>query len=261
MNDIVFAGRHLLTRNVIRHKHRTWELIYGTVASGKLVFSGLELPYGAGDVAVIPPDTPHENMSGEGFTNIHLNIDHASLTFRQPVVVRDDANGSLLHLFADAYFLFCGEPERRAVLLPSYGDLIVRHVCLCAHHRRNPMVEEIEQSIIQHFTDPNYELDKVLSAMPYCSDYLCRLFREEMHTTPGRFLTDLRLQRAADLLLSDGERTAVSEIARQCGFRDPLYFSRMFKKRYQVSPSRYAVIVREETRELDSDSQKIMSPD
>ena len=97
--------------------------------------------------------------------------------------------------------------------------------------------------------------------MPYCSDYLCRLFREEMHTTPGRFLTDLRLQRAADLLLSDGERIAVSEIARQCGFRDPLYFSRMFKKRYQASPSRYAVMLREETREMDSDSQKIMSPD
>ena len=94
--------------------------------------------------------------------------------------------------------------------------------------------------------------------MPYCSDYLCRLFREEMHTTPGRFLTDLRLQRAADLLLSDGERTAVSEIARQCGFRDPLYFSRMFKKRYQASPSRYAVMLREGTWELDSDSQKIM---
>ena len=87
MNDIVFAGRHLLIRNVARHKHRTWELIYCTGASGKLVFSGMELPYGVGDVAVIPPDTPHENVSGEGLTNIHLNIDHASLAFRQPVVV------------------------------------------------------------------------------------------------------------------------------------------------------------------------------
>lgn len=261
MNDIVFAGRHMLTRNVTRHKHRTWELIYCTGASGKLVFSGLELPYGVGDVAVIPPDTPHENVNSEGLTNIHLNIDHASLAFRQPVVVRDDTNGSLLHLFADAYFLFCGEPERRAALLPFYGDLIVRHVSLCAPHRRNPMVEEIEQSIIQHCTDPNYELDRVLSAMPYCSDYLCRLFREELHTTPGKFLTELRLQRAADMLLAGGEKTAVSEIARLCGFRDPLYFSRMFKKRYQVSPSRYAVMQREEAREMDSDSQKIIAPD
>ena len=65
----------------------------------------------------------------------------------------------------------------------------------------------------------------------------------------------------ADMLLAGGEKTAVSEIARLCGFRDPLYFSRMFKKRYQVSPSRYAVMQREEAREMDSDSQKIIAPD
>ena len=261
MNDIVFAGQHMLTRHVIRHRHRSWELIYCTGASGKLVFSELELPYVAGDVAVIPPEIFHENKSCEGFTNIHLNIDRASLTFRQPVVVRDDTNSSLLHLFANAYYLFCGEPERRDALLPSYGDLIVRQVSLCASHRRNPMVEEIEQSIIQHCTDPNYELESVLSAMPYCSDYLCRLFREELHTTPGKYLAELRLRRAADMLLASGEKTAISEIARLCGFRDPLYFSRMFKKRYQVPPSRYADMQREEIREMDSDSQKIISPD
>lgn len=261
MNDIVFAGQHMLTRHVIRHRHRSWELIYCTGASGRLVFGDRGLPYTSGDVAVIPPDTPHENVSEDGFTNIHLNIDRASLSFSEPVLVRDDANGSLLHLFADVYFLFCGEPARRAALLPMYGELIVRHVSLCAHHRKNRMVEEIEQSIIRHCVDPNYELDKVLSAMPYCSDYLCRLFRQELHTTPGKFLNDMRLQRAADMLLSGGGKTSVSEIARMCGFRDPLYFSRMFKKRYQVSPSRYALMLREKEQEHNSDSQKLIPED
>ena len=71
----------------------------------------------------------------------------------------------------------------------------------------------------------------------------------------------MRLQRAADMLLSGGGKTSVSEIARMCGFRDPLYFSRMFKKRYQVSPSRYALMLREKEQEHNSDSQKLIPED
>ena len=179
MNNIIYVGKHLLTLSVGRHAHNSWELVYCTEGSGAFHFDDFDLNYKKGDIVVVPPLVPHGNTSSDGFTNIHLNIDRASLSFSEPVLVRDDANGSLLHLFADVYFLFCGEPARRAALLPMYGELIVRHVSLCAHHRKNRMVEEIEQSIIRHCADPNYELDKALSAMPYCSDYLCRLFRQE----------------------------------------------------------------------------------
>ena len=32
---------------------------------------------------------------------------------------------------------------------------------------------------------------------------------------------------------------SVTDVARMCGFREPLYFSRMFKKKYGVAPSFY----------------------
>lgn len=258
MNDIVFAGKHVLTYNVSRHKHKTWELIYCTGDSGRLIFSDREMPYAEGDIVVIPPDMPHENVSSEGFTNIHLNVDNATLAYRQPTIVHDDGNHSLLHLFADAYYLFCGNPERRAALLSSYGNLIVRHISLSQATRpRNRIVEEIEQSIVQNYANPNYELDEVLSAMPYCYDYLCRLFRQEVCTTPHKYLTNLRLQVAADMLLSGYAEGGIAEIAHMCGFRDPLYFSRLFKKRYQASPSAYSRQKAQPAPE-DPDSQKIM---
>ena len=31
----------------------------------------------------------------------------------------------------------------------------------------------------------------------------------------------------------------ITEISRLCGFKEPLYFSRMFKKKYGVAPSFY----------------------
>ena len=259
MNDIVFAGKHYLTYNVTRHKHRNWELVYCTGASGRFVFDGLEIPYEEGDVVVIPPDTPHENVSEGGFTNIHLNIEGATLSFAQPVRIRDDGNRTILHLFTDAYYLFCGDAEKRAALLGSYGSLIVR--CMTAFravHSKNRIAEEIEQSIVQNFANASYELDEVLQAMPYCYDYLCRIFRKEMGMTPHRYLTNLRLQAAAEMLSSVYNDDSISHVALTCGFRNPLYFSRLFKKKYGAAPSEYVRQKPDAHASQDSDGQKII---
>ena len=259
MNDIVFAGKHYLTYNVTLHKHRNWELVYCTGASGRFVFGDRELPYAEGDVVVIPPDTPHENVSEGGFTNIHLNIEGATLSFTHPVIIRDDGNRSILHLFADAYYLFCGDPERRAALLSSYGNLIVRYMTAYRTvHTRNRIAEEIEQSIVHNYANAGYELDAFLQTMPYCYDYLCRIFRKEMGMTPHRYLTNLRLQAAADMLASVYNDESITRVAQLCGFRNPLYFSRLFKKKYGVAPSEYARQPAEAEPAADSDGQKII---
>ena len=263
MNDIVFAGKHMLTHNVSRHKHKNWELIYCTSESGRFVFSNMEIEYSEGDIVIIPPELPHENVSANGFTNIFMNIENTTMSFPRPTLVRDDANGSLLHLFSDAYYLFCSDPERRAALLSGYGQLIVQHIVTARTSLpKNRAVVEISQSIAQNYANPDFDLDDALQSVPYCYDHFCRLFRQEMSTTPHKYLTDLRLQAAADLLLSGYNSNSVSEIAHMCGFKDPLYFSRLFKKKYDASPSLfYRRKVLEQSGQGDSDSQKIILPE
>ncbi len=260
MNEIVFAGKHFLTFSVGLHKHSNWELIYCTEKSGTLVFADRELPYAVGDIVIIPPQTPHRNVSRDGFTNIHLNISEATLPFAHPLVVHDDANQSILHLFSDVYYLFCSDTQQRRELLSAYGNLIVHFmISNQTFQPMNPIAEQIEQSIVRNYADVNYELDTFLSSLPYCSDYLCRIFRREKGVTPHKFLTNLRLQIAANLLSAARGNGSVTEIAQLCGFRNPLYFSRLFKKRYGVSPKAYeGHSGRGLTMETDSDSQKII---
>ena len=240
MNSIIYAGKHFLTQCVSLHKHTSWELVYCTGRSGRFIFDGLEIPYAEGDVVVIPPETPHENVSESGFTNIHLNIDAAILPFHKPEIIRDDSNQALLHLFSDAYSLFCGDPERKAALLDAYGSLIVR--CMAAYYTARPknrIAEQIEQSIVHNYADANYDLDAVLHGMPYSYDYLCKILRRELGMTPHKYLTNLRLQAAEGLLCGVCSNGSITEVAHLCGFRNPLYFSRLFKKQYGVSPKEY----------------------
>jgi AraC-like DNA-binding protein len=51
------------------------------------------------------------------------------------------------------------------------------------------------------------------------------------------YINSKRLQRAAVLLQSTGAN--IEEIADQCGFLDPNYFARLFKRKYGKTPGEY----------------------
>ena len=259
MNNIIYAGKHLLTLSVNRHAHSSWELVYCTGGSGSFRFEDLELPYKKGDIVVVPPLLPHENVSRDGFTNIHINMTDTALPFKAPVIVQDDSNQFLLQTFQAAYFHFNSDSDRRRALLSPYGDLICCY--LLSYYKTQPVskvVEEIESNIIKNYPDCNYELDKYLQSFPFSYDYLRKLFKKELGVTPHKYLTDKRLQTAADMLCygyTDSHN--IAEISQLCGFREPLYFSRMFKKKYGVAPSYYIESRQEQKDATDGDSVKI----
>lgn len=60
------------------------------------------------------------------------------------------------------------------------------------------------------------------------------VFREAAGMSPHRYLLRIRLAMARDLLLHTELR--VSEAGAQCGFGDPLYFSRIFRRECGASP-------------------------
>jgi len=63
------------------------------------------------------------------------------------------------------------------------------------------------------------------------------LFKKQYGTTPTQYMIDVRLGSAAELLSNGG--LSVAEAAEAVGFSDAGYFSRLFKRRYLVSPGRY----------------------
>lgn len=68
-------------------------------------------------------------------------------------------------------------------------------------------------------------------------DYVTRLFKEQGRTQFSDYLTALRMRRAEELLQT-GE-LSVEETARRCGFSDPSYFIKVFRRKHAVSPGHY----------------------
>ena len=259
MNEIIYVGKHLLTFDVSRHVHANWEFIYCTGGRGVFHFDTQTVPYEADDVVIVPPHLPHTNKSEEGFTNIHINMVEPTLSASVPAVVHADSTGFLLNAFSAAFFHYSDPSSRSEPLLSAYGELIVRY--LTAYQSapdHSSVVREIENHIIRNYPDCDFELDEYLCTLPFSYDYLRKLFKKELGVTPHKYLSDKRLEIAASCLSSDSDGRNIAEIAHLCGFREPLYFSRMFKKKYGVAPSSYSAARRGHGAALDPDSVKIL---
>jgi AraC-like DNA-binding protein len=78
-------------------------------------------------------------------------------------------------------------------------------------------------------------------------NYFIQYFRKRLNVSPIEHLNILRLEKAAQLLIRYPECT-VAEIAMEVGFRDYRYFSRIFRKRYGITPSAYKKLGRFDAR-------------
>lgn len=71
----------------------------------------------------------------------------------------------------------------------------------------------------------------------YSESRLSHLFTAATGRSPIRYLNDIRLKASREMLIATD--LSVGEIASACGFDDPLYYSRRFRKRYGISPTEF----------------------
>jgi AraC-like DNA-binding protein len=78
---------------------------------------------------------------------------------------------------------------------------------------------------------------EIANAVGVDEDYLGRVFHRELGLSPWDYLNRYRVEQAKQLLRRTGE--SIGAISRQVGFKDQLYFSRVFRKVTGVSPSAF----------------------
>jgi len=72
--------------------------------------------------------------------------------------------------------------------------------------------------------------------------YISTLFKAEYNITPSRYVGELRLNMAKNLMQNNPE-LRVKDVAELVGFTDYFYFSRVFKSHEGVTPSQYIKVL------------------
>ena len=91
------------------------------------------------------------------------------------------------------------------------------------------VMKQLEENLSAAFTLPELARHAHLSA-----GHLRELFRQQVGSSPLKYQHDLRMQRALRLL--EEPHLSLAQIARACGFSDPEYFARRFRRYHQMSP-------------------------
>lgn len=101
---------------------------------------------------------------------------------------------------------------------------------------RRDRVGQSREFMEQHF-DQRLEIPSLAAQANVSISHFFKLFKQDTGCTPLAYLTQLKIERACDLLITT--TWSVKLIAANLGFRDPFYFSRVFKSLTGMAPKAY----------------------
>ncbi len=124
--------------------------------------------------------------------------------------------------------------ERRASAI-AYSVLTRACGSIGVIRREENAVGECVELMEQRYEDPLLSVNELSIEVELNRSSLTRVFKKKMGMSPKEYLNSLRLQKAMSLLKETDMR--ISEIAYRCGYEDPNYFARIFKKTIGMVPT------------------------
>ena len=98
-------------------------------------------------------------------------------------------------------------------------------------------LQKASKIVEDNLSDVQFDIDKLAEDLLMSRRQLYRKLSALTNQTAHDFITRIRLEKAASLLLS-GNYT-ISEVAYQVGYSEPANFTRSFTKEYGMSPKKY----------------------
>lgn len=245
------------------HNHEHLEFAYIFSGAGKYHIEGEMFDVEAGDLLIFNPGVNHQAIRDEnsdwptteffvGFSNVQLPgypynyipmpkgkyIIHAEGELKSKMVrictLIEQENRSRLE---GQYFM-------QKALLMQLILLVIREQCERVATDVGYEFESLNKSyvvgrIIDYFEEHYREkisLDHIAENMYLSPFYISKIFKSETGDTPIRHLINIRLEKAKQLLEA-GDNGSIQEISAKVGYEDAYHFSKLFKKRYGISPS------------------------
>lgn len=103
------------------------------------------------------------------------------------------------------------------------------------------VILKAKRYIEENYADQNTTLTTVAEAVALSPNHFSTIFSQECKTTFIEYLTNVRLENAKRLMRETDMKGY--DIAYECGFSDPHYFSYIFKKNTGLSPREYKLSV------------------
>ncbi len=224
------------------HTHNLWELVYYTSGAGQVVIDGELYAFNAHDFVIIPPNVEHQDWSGGdykvmfcSFFSNHIPSGHGFRLFH------DNEHHLIMNVLQQIQYVYLQQASNWSHLADALHNVVLQYIhSYSPSVTKSPIIEEMEAVLIANISNANFNINDALESFYLNNAYLRNLFTKEIGMSPLQFLTYRRIELAKQLLCSSNyTNQPINYIARLCGFKDPYYFSRIFKKETGLSPKNW----------------------
>jgi DNA-binding response OmpR family regulator len=98
-------------------------------------------------------------------------------------------------------------------------------------------LQKVMELLENNLADTSFGMAEMQDALAMSKTQLYRKIKALTDQSPGEFIRNYRLKRAAQILSQQGEN--VTQVAYSVGFNNLSYFAKCFKEMYNVAPSEY----------------------
>ena len=230
-----------LPRPIARHTNGLVFFLEGRI---RYNFNGSFVSAGAGDVLTLPRDIVYNGVketAQQSYFVVDFETD-ASTPFDHFALPRVfcpqsfDRTKQLFQALLDAW----KDPFPHSKLLCRARLYELLYELLREHRSKLPslpgVLAHVTAEIRRLFTDPSLSVSALAAQVGLSEAHLRRLFHRYLHLSPQDYIQQTRLAYAQELLLNG---ILVQDVAAQCGYSSPFYFSRTFKQKLGYTPSEF----------------------
>lgn len=235
------------------------EVSYVISGAGQYKIDGEVYDVAEGDIMIFNPGVYHQALAAKSqFTELFVgfcdvNMNGCKNRFELPDMPLMHTEGELKQRLAriaasidtenteqkpGRYFMLRTYLEQMLILIAREQVKPVKYGKGYAFESVNKkyVTEQIINYFEEHYAE-KISLDAIAENMYLSPFYISRIFKSETGDTPIHHLINIRLERAMELLKT-GECNSIREVAESVGYEDVYHFSKLFKKKYNISPSK-----------------------
>ena len=123
----------------------------------------------------------------------------------------------------------------QSLLYSVFASLVSQESSNYSNQRKYQIIKPAVDYINNHLSNSHLKTDTLHCLCGISPAYFRRIFKANLRMSPQKYIEEKRLQYALSLI---NEHTySISKISKMVGYNDPLYFGKVFKMKYGISPS------------------------
>ncbi|MBE5897789.1 MAG: helix-turn-helix domain-containing protein [Lachnospiraceae bacterium] len=235
-----------------RSDYHSFLLCYTHDGEGELVYQEQLYKLHEGDLFIIDCTKKHSYHTKGihwAHSDLHISGDYLSVLYEEflnenhGLCIKENIGQIYLSNLEELLEAARHQGKHRGLLISHQIEKLFISLITAEEIQNPPFAMEMEQIVsylvqyIQHHYQENLTLDYLADFSGISKYHLSRLFHQYTGFSPNEYIIQTRLDHARFLLINT--KLSIKQIGAMVGIENEAYFSRLFKKRHDITPGSY----------------------